>query len=472
MAEVGFDINLALDRALRYYNQRLTRDQYVQKVQQTQISAYGGLQSLFENFQTQLNNLNDAFGATGFIASVDDSTIASANVTNSNIGAGVHSLIVTHLAQAAIKNSDAVITTRTGNANITGTLTLTNVNNATTAFSVDVTATDSLEQIRDKINNANDNIGITASIVNTTDDNGNNKYVLILTAKTGTANDFTMTGSAATALSMQSKQAAQDADITLDGFRVVRSSNIIDDALDGLTINLSKEGTTNVKVTSKQSTVNADIKDKLTKFLTSYNQVITYLDANQAVTLYGDEKNPQNTATAMNTSFQLIKARIESAMNTPFNAGAGISVFNDIGIKYSGMQKIQDQFDSKKVVDSFGSLELTAATFDGVMTNKFDQVKNFFTNTNGFLATIKKALSDSILNKADSGMITSSLSNLNKIVSSTGDKISAESDQIDKLRSDLILQFSTINATLQKLQNESEFLTKQYDYLGSLVKNK
>lgn len=481
MAEIGLiDINLALDKALYYNNKRVTRLQYTQKVEQTQISAYGALQTLFENFQTQLNNVKNVFNGVNSEITSSNSSVATAETINSNLSAGTHTLVVNTLARAAIKASNADMASRTAAANVSGTLTLTNNQNSLQTFSIAVDNSDSLETIRDKINTASNNIGITASIINTTDDLGNAKYVLLLTGKTGTANDFTATGSAATALDIGIQQTAVDADVTLDNFRIVRSSNVITDAMDGLKLTLNSLGTTNLSISSTQDDLNSDVKEAIGKMLSSYNQIITFLDANQNVTLY-DDKNPENTATAHNTAFQFIKSRLQAAVNTPYDGSTVFHHLTDIGMKYSAAEKVVDQYDTQKVTNSFGSFAIDTTIlsslgdknkFDWLLENKFSEVKDFFTSSTGFIATVNNVMTSSILNKGPIGMITNAVENINQQLSNTADKISSEREGIEKLRSDLILQYSTINATLQKLQYESDYLTKQYDYLGSLVKNK
>jgi len=73
-------------------------------------------------------------------------------------------------------------------------------------------------------------------------------------------------------------QAGADASFTLDGVAVTRSSNTVDDLIDGLTLNLKKAASD----TTVTLTVGRDyegIKEAISGFVTAYNDVMNAINA-------------------------------------------------------------------------------------------------------------------------------------------------------------------------------------------------
>jgi len=137
-----------------------------------------------------------------------------------------------------------------------------------------------LAGIRDAINSASDNNGVTASIINVDSGTpgGGTISKLVLTAKdTGLANGFSVAvdGDAdlsrlASSPTNYSGQAAVDASILVDGQAVTRSSNTISDVLQGVTLNLqSVAADTEVNIDIKLD--NEAIKKTITDFVAAYN---------------------------------------------------------------------------------------------------------------------------------------------------------------------------------------------------------
>lgn len=197
-----------------------------------------------------------------------DDTVATGSASSSAAN-GIYEISVTTIARAHVVNSNAQAS-NTAALGLAGTVTI-------NGKSITVVATDSLESVRDRINSTAD-VRVTAAVVkvNTTD------YKLVLTSTaTGTANTITMTdgGGVLAGLGLMSGgvpntiQAAVDAQFSVNGVAVVRSSNTVDDVVPGLTLTLKKGGSTTIDVKSDAESVVRAVRD----FVDQYNSVVDFL---------------------------------------------------------------------------------------------------------------------------------------------------------------------------------------------------
>ena len=147
----------------------------------TDISAIGALKSALENVTSSLENLSDVDKYQQRRASGTDSFIglnASKDAQVGNYAVNVDALAQAHKIMSAAINSEASVGEGSLNIAVAG-----------ASFDIAVSATDTLSDVRDAINDNVDNDVVIATIVN--DDNGQR---LIMTSKdTGIANEITTT---------------------------------------------------------------------------------------------------------------------------------------------------------------------------------------------------------------------------------------------------------------------------------------
>ena len=213
----------------------------------SEISALGFLKSALSEFQDSLSFLSKADSFDSQVVKLSKSTYLSSTVTNDAVS-GSYSIAVEELAQSQKVGSLAV-------SDVKAPLAEGSLNFAVDGDSFDIAVSDedTLQTLVTKINAAKDNVGVTATIVNSDDG-----AKLVLTSnKTGTANNITVSATDAGAgtvladtFAMTELQPAKDSIIYVDGLKLTSSSNTIEGAIDGVTLNLKE----------------ADI-DKLTTFL-------------------------------------------------------------------------------------------------------------------------------------------------------------------------------------------------------------
>lgn len=473
------DVGTVVDKLMAYQSLKLYRIQSTRSLEQVQISAYGTLKNLFSTFQTKLSDLKDAFATSAFSATSSDTNKLTASVTSNNLSVGSHSIQVTNLAKSQIFKSGAVFSSRSTAQNINGSLTFTNTTTSTTKFTITVDPADSLDKIRDKINGAADNVGVTASIVSSTNGMGDLEYNLIVTSKSGTKNQVAVTGTAAASFNLNQTSAGEDAIFTFDGYSQVRSSNTITDVMDGLSFNLLATGNSTIDISADDKTKITNVKTAMQNMLSSYNQLITLLDGGQYVKVY-DEVNRQNLS-GFNSSFQLIKSQLQNAMNTAFGSGE-IRTLKGAGIIINPAQKIPGQYDKDRLISSSGSLSIDATLksngsnmtqFDWALNNNLAGLESYITNaSSGLIANVNKVLDKTILPQDKAGMIWNSTSALQSVQKNTDQKIDNEKLRLQEMRENLIAKYSSLNAVLSKYQGLSDYLKAQYSYMNNIGQGK
>ncbi|MGB1907838.1 MAG: flagellar filament capping protein FliD, partial [Spongiibacter sp.] len=131
---------------------------------QARLSAFGSLKSALDTFKNSLSALKNAETFSKRSATVGDKDVFTASVNDAAV-AGNYSVSVEQLATrhkiASAAYADSATSVGTGTLQFT-------VNGE--SFSIDVEAgADSLASIRDAVNSAEDNVGVTATIVNDQD---------------------------------------------------------------------------------------------------------------------------------------------------------------------------------------------------------------------------------------------------------------------------------------------------------------
>jgi len=428
---------------------------------QAVLSGIGTLKSALSEFNDSLNNLKTASFFSTRATTSADTELFTASATSDAV-AGTYDVEVIQLAQASKSRSAgfAAATSVVG----TGTLTIgTGVN----SFNVSITSgSDTLEGIRNAINNATGNTSVTATIINVDNGVGGTESRLVLSSSSaGAANALTVTvddddlnDSNASGLSQLATvnlfeiDAAQDAIIEVDGQAVTRSSNTISDAIEGVTINLLSETatpgtTTELRIRLDTNTIKAEIED----FVEAYNSMITNFnkltafnpDSGQKGSLFGD--------TTMRGVLTQIRRELTSQV--PGLSGAVTSLV-DLGIT--------TQSDDKLSID--------AAKLDEAISDNLTAVTTLFSSSDG----IANRLDSLIANYIDSdGVLNGRTDTLNNQIEDIADQREILQKRLAALERRLLNQFTALDTLVSQLNSTSTFLSQQLANLpGAISVNK
>jgi flagellar hook-associated protein 2 len=320
----------------------------------------------------------------GHISSVS-SNIANISVEE-GAAKGSHTLEVLQKASAHQFRSDSVSDKFTDISALvpplpTGSFTV----NGTT---IDVTASDSLYEIAEKLNNAD--AGITATIVSASP---TENYLVIASDKTGTDNSVKFglvagsesesldvlnglgltTGTSSADLAIKNQTTApKNAKIDIDGLGVVieRQSNTIDDVLDGISIDIIKaEPNTIIEVTIESDL--AAVKQGILDFVDAYNNVRDLINEQQESKPRAlDENGDVDTSAdsefgnlAFDATFrQFAQSFTSTASFSNFSLDDGYRSLSQIGI----------------TIDSDGKLQVDNTTLDKRLIENVGEVKKLF----------------------------------------------------------------------------------------------
>ncbi len=232
------------------------------------LAGLASLQSGLSSLQSALSALTQTGTFSSFNATLADATLGTTS-TMSNAQAGNYTLDVTQLATAQKRSSTAYDNTA---AIGSGTL---SIGVGANSFNLNVSATDTLSNIAANINSASGNPGVTATVVY----GAGGAQLLLSSSKTGVANGFTISassdssaglGALASQLGTAGSNEAQDAKLSLDGIAISSASNSVSGAIDGVTINLAKTGSTQLTVSQDNSAATKAVQN----FVSAYNSYV------------------------------------------------------------------------------------------------------------------------------------------------------------------------------------------------------
>jgi len=287
----GLNFNNIVSQLMAVEQNKITVLQNQQAGITAQQKAMDQLQGYLTTLQTQAQSLADSFNFFSYSGSLTSNTSTDPNTlmsvqTSSSATPATHTIVVSQLAQAMSEGSSAAVTDSTGTAATSASAALGSSGSFTiNGQTVNVGTTDSLQSIADTINQLDTGssaTGVTASVINV----GTNDYRLVLTNDTTGSTGFTLSGTALASggalagLQLgtpQVSQTGQDAQLTVDGYAMTRSTNSISDAISGVTLNLTQADpattvTLNVGVDKQAVTKN------IQTFVDDYNQVMDFIN--------------------------------------------------------------------------------------------------------------------------------------------------------------------------------------------------
>lgn len=416
---------------------------------EAEISAYGTLTSALTTLQSAVDALADESLYESLTTTLSGSGVTAA--TTSEAEAGTYTLEVTQLAQAQSLTTDGIAdkTSALG----TGTLTLQVGTEEAVSITLD-SSNNTLEGIRDAINAAD--AGVTASIVN---DGSDTPYRLVLTSdSTGTESEMTVTytgtdstddasslfGYDGTTGNMTETVEALDAELTINGIAISSQSNTIEDALQGVTLNLSAIGGSQTLTIAQDTDA---ILDAITAFVDAYNDYVTTVDD---LTAYDAD-----TETAGELLGDSTTRRISSELSSDLYSAIGSGTY-----RYLSQLGISLEVDGTLLIDEDA---LTSAIEDNI-----DGVSEFFIGTDdttGFITQMSTDL-DNYLDE-DDGLIVAKTDSLESKLEELEERYEEKQALIDSEMARWTEEFTQLDTLISSLNSTADYLTTQFDALNS-----
>lgn len=467
-------------------SRRLSTLNVAKSIQDMQNGSFDKMKTLLESFQTSLKKVKSAFETVAYSVESSNTAVATAKITQNSIAPGTHVINVTALAQTQTSRSNADVASFNTALGSTDTITITNTTNPAKNVEIELTATDTLQDVVNKINSHSDEMGISASIL-TTNTGGTIKYNLVVSAnESGASNGFSITGGTVPPLAaFTNVTSAADAAFTINGVNTTSPTNKIGNAdgtggvLNGLSLTLLTTGSSTIKVTASKDDQKGAVKTAITDMISAYNDVVTFIDKTQI------DKSTNNAA------FTYIKNQLGKAMSDQYTGSTDITRMLDFGVGSAMYSKqtvtvtnpyATNKEDRTYTIDMVisGTLKIndTAPTgagsdfslpaFSEVFDKDAAEIEKFFTDpTNGLIAKIDKILNNDILKSAPDGLVTNAQNSIKMQLENINQQTEQQNKIIASMQESLTDKFSMLNALLAKIDAQQSYLSQMVSNFNS-----
>jgi flagellar hook-associated protein 2 len=445
----GLDVNSIVTQLMAIEKQPLTALQTKQTSIQTTVSEYGKIKSAVATLRDLAAKLA---GTSAWQQTVSNSSSTAVSASTNSSAPGTYTVEVQALAsvQTIAMGTPVPATTTPGAGTLhielgtwgAGQTSFTPKSGAT-AVDVSIAGTDTLADVRDKINAAG--AGVTALVM--TDASGSR--LLIRSNASGAANAFRTSGVASLAFdpsagvsTMVQSQTAADAAATVNGLAVTSSSNTLSNIVDGLTLNFA--AVTTDPVTVNVVTDTDALKKTITDFAAAYTAVIKLIATD---TKY-------NAATKTGGILQGDSAVVGLQRQLRAMAGSGSTASSTFGhLSDAGLELQAD-----------GSMTVNASKLGNAL-GSLDELKKMFANSNpadatedGFAKRFRVA-TDNML--GIDGALTTRTDGLGQQLQRNQKDQDALNVRLDAIEKRLRAQYTALDTVMAQLSTQSSYLTQQ-----------
>ncbi|MCL2704881.1 MAG: flagellar filament capping protein FliD [Spirochaetaceae bacterium] len=263
---------------------------------------------------------------------------------------------------------------------------------------------------------------------------------------------------------------ASDAVVEIDGIRVRRSSNIIDDLIPGVTLNLRSPGSKNIEIKVEPDL--ETIKENIIAFVGNYNDLIAELnilsrnneDIINEITYFSEEER-KAAIERMGTlqaemSITQMRDRLMRIMSAPYrwNEDNFLTLFAQIGISTNsstaggaGISRLR------------GYLEIDEKKLDAEIEKNASSIKNLFGFDRDSDMVIDSGAAFEIDNylrafNETGGIISLKISTIDRDISKTDTDITNYNKKLARIEQDLRKKYGAMEGALQELEKTSSSL--------------
>ncbi|MDD6176495.1 MAG: flagellar filament capping protein FliD [Ruminobacter sp.] len=468
----GIDFESIITSSVALKKQSLTSQVSKRKaLAQVELTGIGKLKSTLSSFKDVTDKIakNNSFNKRSVSITQDDKDPVYSVETKDNASNGNYNITVTQLSQSTMYSSSVADSTAKLGA---GTLTFSvgSGDNAKT-FEVEVDEEDTLETLRNKINQNSDNFGVSANILTLAD--GTSKFMLDSGITGEDYSNFTITSTGSSNLeqfnagvttdsngkkvasgNMSLVRAGQDALIDVDGATLKSNTNVFDDTIKGLKLTVNRlsdtqtvtndDGTTSTAYSSNKLSITTDksaLKDMMNEFITTYNSLRTNLDSLSKRDTYTDgECNNDGGYLAGDSTCNAIKSGLASILSNFKLENTDMDNVFSMGIK----------------MDNDGNLSLDSEKFDKAVSNNFEQVVAAFSGKDGICSKMSSYVEDYT---KSGGVLSKREDSLNSQVKDYERKEDRNKIILEKYETSLREKYSNLDSMIASLNTSLSYLS-------------
>lgn len=407
----------------------------------SRLSALGTVKGALGSFQGVLEPLLNLETFQGRTTRSANEEIFTASAESTAVP-GRYGIEVVSLASGHKLRSDAFAAADT----VVGSGTLTITSGAET-FTVDVaTPNDTLVEIAGAINDSEFNTSVLATIVNSVD----GAHLVLSSADQGAASAIRVQAAGDPGLdalvydtvggitNMTEVDAAADASLFIDGLEVTATSNVVSDAIEGVSISLAgAEAGTAYDLTIGVDTEGA--RDQVRAFVTGYNELQATLasqTAFNAESLIAAPLFGESAVRNLMYDLRAVVGGINTETASPFQALSEIGITTNLD----------------------GTLELNESVLSDVFAEGLADVGRLFSGDGGF-ATLLDDLLGGFLEPESA--LTTRQDGLETLIEDIGEQRAALDLRMASVEARLTAQFSALDSLISQLDSTSAFLSQQ-----------
>ena len=302
----------------------------------------------------------------------------------------------------------------------------------------------SLTDIRDAINAETATTGVTASI----EADGDNYVIALDNGASITATNFS---GGYDDLSLSETQGASQAHIRVDNIDIYSESNTLDEAIPGLTLDLTQaeEGAiTNIGVSLDEAAIKSQIQD----FVAGYNGVMSFIGSQSS-----SGEDSSGGILGGDPGMNGVKRRLQNLLTSTISNSGNFAALSQLGLETQKdgtlslddetlTEAIQNDLESvEKLLVGEGETEGIAVQFQNYLEGKTDSI-------DGLLASNKKS-TESTLNRID-------------------DRIEQIEMRLEKKEETMRKKFAAMEELISGMNSQSSFLTQQLESLSNMMSSK
>lgn len=454
----GLDVESIVTKLMSVEQRPVTQLKTQASTIQTKISAFGQLQSALSTFRDAASSLSRAttWGAT--TASSSDAGVRVS--TSEGAPAGNYAIEVESLASpqsaatASYESASSLVGAGTlrveiGSFGQAGFAPQPNLD----AINIDISPTDTLTTVRNKINAAG--AGVSAIIVN----DATGARIIISSTNPGTSNVFRTSGDGGAAAfafepgldpslnAMSETQAAADAQLKINGLDVTSPTNTLSDVVQGLTINLLQPTTGTAQITVAQD--NEALKKSVDTFVESYNALAKML---RTQTKYDESTKTAGSLQGDSTAVGL-QRQLRTILTGESPASSVYETISSIGV----------------AMQSDGTLKVDSAKLTTALNTNLAEVRKLFSaytpqvndndpDVNG-IAKRLSIFADKVLGL--DGSLTTKTEGLNSSLKLNQKRQDELNDRLALTEARLRAQYTTLDTNMAKMSALNSYITNQ-----------
>ncbi|WP_302139199.1 flagellar filament capping protein FliD [Halomonas alkalicola] len=437
----GLDLNGLLDQLNEAERGKLQPIQQQIQQQEVQISAYGEIQSALAAVSDRASALNDPSLYQSVTTEVNGGAVEAAageGATPGRYEVTVNEVATAgNLATSRVDSLESVITEEGGKLALT-------FDDASLNHEVQIEAGSTLEGVRDAIN-ADPAAAVNASIIF----DGEGHRLALMSEETGreasiTGSSFDQLadGALADAPGGTVAQLGGDADLEVNGIQITSTTNRVEDAIQGVTLELQQQGTSTVEVAQDSQAV----RDEITGFVEAYNEL---KGTASRLTAFNGEEGQAGTLIG-DGAVRGMEASLRRDLAAGVSQEGVVATLVDVGLSLA--------------VD--GTLNIDEAALDAAIVEDVQALAGFFagdTDAAGLAGRLDATLAQML---GDNAALQGAINSAESRIDSLGERYTRTEQTIERTIDRYRTQFSALDGMIAQMNQTSAYLSEQLSNLG------